>query len=270
MMSDYHRKQAFSLIELLVVIAIISLLLAILLPAMSNAREHSRRIVCQNNLRSIWTGVWSYSLVWDDRLPFAEDVNVTDPDADPFDLKYPSTIGVLLLDYVVEGSWRCPSAVAGFPRAAGPGGWKLTYVFSAAGGVGSGIGYDENPNANTGSPLDPAISNYIHFDGRPIKLLDGRRYVQGNAGLNNDRRGSWSVRRSIVADAIGGQPALSKFVYPHRGNLTPRLDLGNAREQFESNTNGPRMKTGYHELHADGEEPVIYLTRNWRQHWPGY
>lgn len=270
MNSVRKRRFGFTLIELLVVIAIIALLIAILLPSLSMAREASRKVVCRNNLRSIWSGVWMYSLTWDDRMPFAEDVNLTDPEADPFDLAYPTTIGVVLRDYVTESCWRCPSAVAGFPRSAGVGGWKMTYVFSTAGGIGEGIPYDVHPNAHTGGVLDPAVSNYVHFDGRQMKLLDGRRYVQGGAGLNNDSRGSWSVRRSIIAEALAGEPAAGKFVYPHRGNLQRRIDLGAARDQFEINTNGSARKTGYHELHADGEIPDIYLTRLWRPHYPGY
>ena len=269
MLNKQRPSNGFTLIELLVVIAIISVLLALLLPALGRARESAKRVYCQNNLRNIWTGVWSYSLTWDDRLPFAENVNETDPDADPFDLEYPSTVGVVLQPYVGDKSWRCPSAVAGFPANAGPGGWKLTYTFSSAGGIGQGVAYDESPNAGSGTPLDPAMSNYVHFDGRPIKLLDGRRYVQGS-GLNNDRRGSWSVRRSIIAEALGGEPALGKFVYPHRGNLTTRTDLGAGQAQFETNSNAASARTGYHELHADGEEPTILFTRSWRPHWPGY
>jgi len=69
-----HRAPAttgFTLIELLVVIAIIALLAALLLPAVSSARESGRRAVCQGNLRQIGVGLVTYAGDFEGNFPRA-------------------------------------------------------------------------------------------------------------------------------------------------------------------------------------------------------
>ena len=60
-MIDMKTRRGFTLIELLVVIAIIAILAALLLPALTAAKEKARKITCMNNLKQLETAWVMYN-----------------------------------------------------------------------------------------------------------------------------------------------------------------------------------------------------------------
>lgn len=65
-----NRFFGFSLVELLVVIAILSMLIAILLPALTQARHQMRRTACASNLRQVGVAIHLYAQDYENTIPF--------------------------------------------------------------------------------------------------------------------------------------------------------------------------------------------------------
>src|SRR6187551_2475631 len=79
------RRFGFTLIELLVVIAIIAILAAMLLPALSNAKERGKRITCVNHLKQLGVCLVMYTSDNSDKIPPCQ---WTDTDTDGTDVSY--------------------------------------------------------------------------------------------------------------------------------------------------------------------------------------
>lgn len=65
------KRKGFTLVELLVVIAVIALLMSILLPALSRARQVAQRIKCGSNLKGIGTAMKTYMDSYNGKAPVA-------------------------------------------------------------------------------------------------------------------------------------------------------------------------------------------------------
>jgi prepilin-type N-terminal cleavage/methylation domain-containing protein len=66
---NLSRANGFTLVELLVVISIIALLVSILMPALSKARDQAKRIMCASNLRQIGLAYNMYALENEEKTP---------------------------------------------------------------------------------------------------------------------------------------------------------------------------------------------------------
>jgi prepilin-type N-terminal cleavage/methylation domain-containing protein len=116
------RTTGFTLIELLVVISIIALLMGLLLPALGNARENSRRVKCLANLKGIGHGLQLYmdteakGLLLPKVRPLNTGSNTNDPSlldvmAQYCDAAMPfrSDPNDTASQWIVADPWKCPS-----------------------------------------------------------------------------------------------------------------------------------------------------------------
>jgi prepilin-type N-terminal cleavage/methylation domain-containing protein/prepilin-type processing-associated H-X9-DG protein len=134
--SGKPRAAGFTLIELLVVIAIIAILSALLLPALSKARERAQAVICLNNTKQLLLAWHIYANDNADRLPYnlgmvgtsfrtdqnwVNNVMTWDLSSDNTNL---ATLTKASLGPLVGGNtsvYRCPSdqALSSVQRAAG-------------------------------------------------------------------------------------------------------------------------------------------------------
>ncbi|MGE0480777.1 MAG: prepilin-type N-terminal cleavage/methylation domain-containing protein [Phycisphaerae bacterium] len=175
-------RRAFTLIELLVVVAIVSLLLAILVPALSAAREQAKATVCQSNLRQVAVGIYNYWTDCEGRVPYVESPMTNgigcaprsgssapgygrpcwpDAELDPFDRnRWPMSLPNVLMPVHMGQDpkvFLCPSARLGWPREGG----ELRYTYREAAA--------NQPNGRRDPSNRYNIEHFGFLDGRMLK-----------------------------------------------------------------------------------------------------
>ena len=119
-----RRKNGFTLIELLIVIAIIGVLIGLLLPTVTAARESARRTQCAANLRSIGNAMMAYGTDNDRKVP----VHSSGGNNWLWDIARP-TRDALIRNGMVRKAFYCPNVDRETDDAiwdfSGAGGWTV-------------------------------------------------------------------------------------------------------------------------------------------------
>jgi prepilin-type N-terminal cleavage/methylation domain-containing protein len=193
-----QERRAFTLIELLVVIAIIAILAALLLPALSRAKQTALRINCTSNLKQ-----WGIALNL-----YAGDFNNSFPDLNS---THPAGAGALDLAWVpfsfnitFFGPYLYKNSAMGTSRAANDVRYCPTEVFHRY--------YEQYPPTGYGTNL----MGYNYLPGRDASQgLDLNNYAGGAGGwVTNRTKFGGSYRKApMVTDILQYNPNGGTWYY---------------------------------------------------------
>lgn len=203
-----NRREGFTLIELLVVTAIITILAAMLLPALSVARERARAAVCINNMKQVGIAFEMYKADYAERYP-------DNPD-------WKAKVWIYVQDSMRDKISQCPSR----PKIVK---WYWGQGYNIGSGIYTGfVGRKEGQVRNLSSK---------------ILILDWGRYPDGQGGCNSGPPYSNVETLSPAGvELAGGSTSFWAVVRIHSGGSNLLFGDGSVKwlkpEDYHSNADG--------------------------------
>lgn len=195
--SRSRNKRAFTLIELLVVISIISMLVAILLPALSAARDAAYSMVCLNNQRQIGMAIFTYANENNDYMVPAkthEDWNTLPPGPNDSNSKYMWPAVLIQKQYLPGDQAADSSGWSVFACDAAPNrrgtdtldipGWYTYFISYGYNANQIGASIDIMPSSDPATVYTPAKQFEIVAPVKKLLMIDCIDSIQGARGYN--------------------------------------------------------------------------------------
>ncbi|MEX0793083.1 MAG: DUF1559 domain-containing protein [Pirellulaceae bacterium] len=257
-------RNAFTLVELLVVIAIIGILIALLLPAVQQAREAARRMQCTNNLKQLALATHNYENTYTRfpgispnsngfspqarMLPFIEQGNLYDL-IDFSEILMVGTGPNATLNPIFQGVQNRPLEVLMCPSESGdpilveddiP--WAGTnYLVNV--GSGEGMNYNEagSPNGLFWRGSNVRFADIIDGTTNTILLAEG--LFGGRDGVSTTA--STDPQRQLKHSAVGGAP----------GSKTAEEIVAASASRYSGRRNGSWIRTTAFHITINGFYP---------------